>query len=49
MVNGFIVVLVGREAIPSDTEDQLTVMGVFVIRKVVDYELLWERWHRWGE
>ena len=40
MVNGFIGVLVGREAVPSDTEDQLTVMDVSVIRQVVDYELL---------
>ena len=49
MVNGFIGVLVWWEAIQSDTEDQLTVMGVSVIRQVVDYELLLERWHRWGE
>ena len=40
VVNGPIGVLIWWKAIPWDTEDHLTVMGISVIRLVVDYEHL---------
>ena len=41
MLNGFIGVLVGQEAIPSDIEDQLTILAVSVIRRWSTTNFCW--------